>query len=176
MLTPKNYHSFANWTGNSFIKIEHFNCITLIKILLLSAVFARLQLYAYPSSYQYIYIYIHRHNENFSNTMVSQKFCNILIMWDIIWQLQMVLLSWWRGWNTIDCRMLNSPDTLRVWSLWVGAWSWNPPLFLDDPTLLNCWSSYNLSKISWTIWLLYCNQLCLHFLPNKCFWLPSLNL
>ena len=28
----------------------------------------------------------------------------------------------------------------------------------------------NLSKVSWTVWLLYCDQLCLHLLHNKCFW------
>ena len=31
------------------------------------------------------------------------------------------------------------------------------------------WSFCNLCEISKTIWLLYCDQLCLHFSPNKCF-------
>ena len=37
-------------------------------------------------------------------------------------------------------------------------------------TLSDHWSSFNLSKIPWTIWLLYCDQLQVHFSHNKCFY------
>ena len=38
-----------------------------------------------------------------------------------------------------------------------------------NQTLLHSQVFYNLSKISQTIWLQYCDQLCLHHFHNKCF-------
>ena len=48
-------------------------------------------------------------------------------------------------------------------SLWFEAYPWNPSVWLT-------WLC-NQSEISWTIWLLYSDQLCLHLLHIECFWL-----
>ena len=45
---------------------------------------------------------------------VSQKFCNILVIWGTIQQLWMLLPRLWRWWTTLECKMPNSPDTLRM--------------------------------------------------------------
>ena len=45
------------------------------------------------------------------------------------------------------------------------------PRFDAYLTLPYDWGSYSLSETSWTICLLYCDQLRLHLSQNKCFWL-----
>ena len=52
--------------------------------------------------------------------------------------------------------------------LWHGPILWNSQ-FLTCLTFPDHQGSCNPSNISWTIWLLYCDQLCLHLLYNKCF-------
>ena len=42
--------------------------------------------------------------------------------------------------------------------------------FFTYLTLPDCRGSCNPSKISLTIWLLYCDQICLHLTHNKWFW------
>ena len=49
-----------------------------------------------------------------SNTRLSQKFCNILVTWDLIWCFWILLLKLWRWQTTFDSEMLNLPDTLQV--------------------------------------------------------------
>ena len=45
-------------------------------------------------------------------------------------------------------------------------WKSNIKNTISPPT-----DSCKWSEISWAIWLLYCDQLYLHLLPKKCFWL-----
>ena len=48
------------------------------------------------------------------STWMSQKFWDILVMWDTIQQLQMPLLKLWRWWTTLEWETQSSPDTLWV--------------------------------------------------------------
>ena len=47
-------------------------------------------------------------------TRLSQKFCNILVTWDTIWQLLMLWPRLWRWWTTLNCEIHSSSDTLQV--------------------------------------------------------------
>ena len=71
-----------------------------------------------------------------------------------------------RCWACLILSKCYSPDV----PLWLGALSQNPQ-FLAYLTLPDHQDSRNLREISWTIWLLYCNQLRLHLSHHKCFWL-----
>ena len=48
---------------------------------------------------------------------MSEKFCNILVMWGPIWQLWMLLSMTWRWQTILDCKTARSPDTL-----WRSHW------------------------------------------------------
>ena len=52
--------------------------------------------------------------------------------------------------------------------LWIGTWPQNQP-FKANLTLPDCQGSCNQKKFSWTIWLLYWDQLHLHLFHNKWF-------
>ena len=47
------------------------------------------------------------------NTRLSQKFCNILVMWSTNWQLQMLLPRSQKWQAMLNCEMSSMPDTLR---------------------------------------------------------------
>ena len=54
--------------------------------------------------------------------------------------------------------------------LWPGTQTWNPWFYVY--LILSGHQGFcNSNKIYWTIWLLYCDQLCLHLLLSKCFYL-----
>ena len=99
---------------------------------------------------------------------VSQKFCNILVTWGTIQHLRMLFLRLWRWWIILDCEMPSLPG-------WINLYDLEHSLSIHG--VRSIWPSLIVkvlvtqAKISWIIWLLYCNQLCLHFLHNKCFWL-----
>ena len=65
----------------------------------------------------------------------------------------------WRWWTTLDCKIPSSPDTL--WVLLIRFDSMTEYRFCIYSYKLTwpCWGSYNLRKISWTIWSLCCDQL-----------------
>ena len=58
------------------------------------------------------------------NTWVSQKFCNILVMWDMIQLLQMLLLRLWRWQTSLDWDMLSSPDTPQMLLIEFASMAW----------------------------------------------------
>ena len=56
------------------------------------------------------------------NTRVSQKFFKNLVTWGTIPQLLKLLSKSWRWRKRKDCRMMSSPDTLRILG-WVKSFS-----------------------------------------------------
>ena len=56
----------------------------------------------------------------------------------------------WRGLTTLDWEIPSSPDTLRVLLTGFASMAWSTA---SESTY---WGRCNLSKISSTIWLLYC--------------------
>ena len=73
----------------------------------------------------------------------------------------MLLVRSWRWWTTLDFKMLSSPDTLHM--LLTG--------FVTVARSMASESICSSRKISWIIWLLYCDQQRLHFSHNKCFFI-----
>ena len=103
---------------------------------------------------------------------MSQKFCNILVLCKAQFSRSKCFcqgcegdeLHWTvRFWARLILSKWCSPD----FPLWLGAW------FQTYLTLSDHQGSCNLCKISWTICLLYWDQLHLHLLHNKCFFVDS---
>ena len=112
--------------------------------------------------------------ENFDiftlNIKLNQRFSNILVMWRTTWQLQMLLLRLWKQLTTMDYEMPSLSDILWVWLARFASMAWS--IVLESNLILpDHWRSCNLSEITLIIWLLYCDQMHLHFEYNKCFWL-----
>ena len=59
------------------------------------------------------------------DTSASQKFCNILVTWGTIQQLWILMWTWK---TTLDCEMLNSPNTLWVLLTRFASITWNMTL------------------------------------------------
>ena len=101
---------------------------------------------------------------------MSQKFCNILEAWGTIRQFGILLpwLCWWL--TTLDRETFSSPDSIRVPLALFASMARSRA---SKSTLLGlpdfAWSSRscNQNEISWTIWLLNCDQLCLHLSQKK---------
>ena len=72
----------------------------------------------------------------------------------------------WR--TTLDYKMPSSPH-LPLW-LWTRCQN---PRFYPYLTLPDRQGYCDPSKISWPIWVLYCDELPLNLSHNKCFWLLS---
>ena len=69
------------------------------------------------------------------STRVSQKFCNILVLWGTVQQLWMLLRRSWRWQITLDYQLLSSPD--------IVYWGWRDNNFLcikiSFPSLITRW-------------------------------------
>ena len=89
-------------------------------------------------------------------------------MWELI-NLNLILLRLWRWWTTLDCEMPSSPDTLLVLLTRFASMAWSTALESSFMSILP--DSCNLGKVYWTIKSMYCDQLRIHLLNNKCFWL-----
>ena len=100
---------------------------------------------------------------------MSQKFCNILVTWETIWQLRMYLPRLWRWRTALDFEILGSPYTLRFVSMvWSTA---SESTVLSLPNLSRQSRFLQPSEISSTICLLYCDQLRFYLSLNKSLWL-----
>ena len=124
-------------------------------------------------------------NWHTQNTTVNEKFCCILITWNTIGKSRHFCWGhegdkpYWTVWCQAHLILYECYSSdLPVW-LWAQPQNLHFLAYLTSP---DHWHSYNPSKISFTIWLLYCDQLNLHFLHSKCFsvvstsWWPTLNL
>ena len=94
-------------------------------------------------------------------TKLGQNFWKILVMGCTIWQLWILLLRLWRWWNTMDYEMPSFSDTLWVLLTRFISGNWRAVL---EYTFLG---QSNSSKSSWTIWLLYWDQVHLPLPHNK---------
>ena len=68
--------------------------------------------------------------------------------------------------RSLRCKHLCDPHSLITVTFWLldnFSSTWAITWHYAYLTLSNCQDSYNPSKISWTIWLLYCDQMCLWF-------------
>ena len=81
------------------------------------------------------------------------------------------LPRWWRWWTTLDCEMPKSPDTLQVLIITFAFLTLSTASECTFLTLFDHRDFCFLSQISWTIWLVYCDQLSLSLSHKKCFWL-----
>ena len=88
---------------------------------------------------------------------MNQKFCNILVICGTIWRHQMILPRSLRWPTTLDCEKQNLPDTLQVLLT-----EFTSMANLTLPDLQS--SCKSKKKNSWTIWLLFWDQLWIHFL------------
>ena len=96
---------------------------------------------------------------NSNHLKLSQKFCNILVIWGLIWCLWMLLSMSWRWQTTLYCEILSLLDTLQVLLTRLTSMAWSMTLkstVLGLPELPDHLGSCNLSKICWAIWLPYC--------------------
>ena len=81
-----------------------------------------------------------------------------------------MLLSRLCRWPTIgDCEMLTSPNTLQVLLTRFASMTRSKVLESSYLTLPDYRGFCNPGKISWTIWLLYCDKLSHQLSCNKCF-------
>ena len=104
------------------------------------------------------------------DTRMSQKFCNYLVTWGIVRQLQMLLSRSWTEQMTLNSKISSFPDTLRVLLTVFASMTGS---MASEYTLRLTWLCLIVNilchtiVISSTIWLLYCD----YFTHSKCFWL-----
>ena len=87
---------------------------------------------------------------------MSQKFCNILVTWGTIWQLQ--LLRLWRGQIALDFEILCLPDTLQVQLTVFVSMVWS---MTSESTLLG------LPDLAWLLRFLQAEQNFLNHLVTE---------